>query len=225
MTGPRSIEHLNTDCTCITLDADALCRAAEEVVGDPAFCHELAKTHPHLLSAQPLFLSEAHARAMQDSITAIETVVGHPAYQSAVLADAPEIAHTNPGPIGVFMGYDFHLGPNGPRLIEINTNAGGALINAYLLQAQKVCCAEMAMAHAMRVDIDALLAEYLASFESEWRLQGRTGRPGSVAIVDRTPKEQYLYPEFVLFQRLFERSGISASIAAPDGLTHRDGAL
>ena len=27
------------------------------------------------------------------------------------------------------MGYDFHLTPDGPRLIEINTNAGGALLN------------------------------------------------------------------------------------------------
>ena len=27
---------------------------------------------------------------------------------------------------GFFMGYDFHLGPDGPRLIETNTNAGGA---------------------------------------------------------------------------------------------------
>jgi len=225
MTEPRSIEHLNTDCTCITLDVDKLCRAAEEAVGDAEFCREMAKTHPHLLSAQPLFLSERHARSMQAVITAIEAVVAHPAYRSAVLANAPEIARFKPGPLGVFMGYDFHLGPNGPKLIEINTNAGGALINAYLLQAQKACCGEMAIAHAMRVDIDALLAEFVGIFGQEWRLQGRTGRPGSIAIVDRTPKEQYLYPEFVLFQRLFERHGMSAVTTAPDELTHRDGAL
>jgi hypothetical protein len=28
-------------------------------------------------------------------------------------------------PRGVFMGYDFHLTESGPKLIEINTNAGG----------------------------------------------------------------------------------------------------
>jgi D-alanine-D-alanine ligase-like ATP-grasp enzyme len=36
---------------------------------------------------------------------------------------------------GVFMGYDFHLSAGGPQLIEINTNAGGGLLNAYLLAA------------------------------------------------------------------------------------------
>jgi D-alanine-D-alanine ligase-like ATP-grasp enzyme len=35
----------------------------------------------------------------------------------------------------VFFGYDFHLTDDGPKLIEINTNAGGGLLNAYLLAA------------------------------------------------------------------------------------------
>lgn len=38
------------------------------------------------------------------------------------------------------MGFDFHLGPDGPRLIEINTNAGGlATVFAFskLLSLQK----------------------------------------------------------------------------------------
>ena len=80
------VERLNTDCTCITLDLDALCRAAEEVVGDAAFCRDLAATHPHLLSAQPLFLSAAHAQRMQTIIRAIEAVACLPCYQTAVLA-------------------------------------------------------------------------------------------------------------------------------------------
>ena len=140
-----NIEHLNVDCTCITLDRDALCRAMEQVVGDPAFCQDLAATHSNLLSPQPLFISVEHAERMQAIIRAIETVADLPPYQSAVLAYAPQIARYQPGPIGVFMGYDFHLGTDGPKLIEINTNAGGALINAYLLQAQRACCIEMAV--------------------------------------------------------------------------------
>jgi hypothetical protein len=43
------------------------------------------------------------------------------------------------------MGYDFHVGAQGPRLIEINTNAGGAFLNALLARAQRACCAEMDM--------------------------------------------------------------------------------
>lgn len=38
--------------------------------------------------------------------------------------------------IGAFMGYDFHLGPDGPQFIEINTHAGGAFLNTVLARAQ-----------------------------------------------------------------------------------------
>jgi hypothetical protein len=38
------------------------------------------------------------------------------------------------------MGYDFHLSDAGPQIIEINTNAGGAFLNAALMAAQTECC-------------------------------------------------------------------------------------
>ena len=220
-----SIEHLNADCTCITLDRDALCNALEVIVGDPDFCHRFAATHPHLLSAQPMFLSGEHAASMQAIVSAIEPVARLPAYQTAVLAQAPEIARFEPGPLGVFMGYDFHLGPEGPRLIEINTNAGGALINAYLLQAQRACCTPMQAPAAVDADVNALCATMVSSFEQDWRRQRPALPLQSIAIVDQSPGEQYLFPEFVLFQRLFEAHGMTACIAAPPDLVHRDAAL
>ena len=62
-------------------------------------------------------------------------------------------------------------------------------------------------------------------FQAEWALSGR-GRPlKSIAIVDSAPRQQYLYPEFLLFQRLFERHGLRAVIAGPAELTLRDGVL
>jgi hypothetical protein len=161
---------------------------------------------------------------MKAIIHAVETVAALPAYQEIVLGYAPEIARYQPGPAGVFMGYDFHLGLDGPKLIEINTNAGGALINAYLLQAQRACCAEMALS-GMSGDLSALCAGFVANFEREWELQGRTRPLQSIAIVDRSPREQYLYPEFVLFRRLFEMHGLDAVIAPPAELSHRDRAL
>ena len=221
----NDIERLNSDCTCVTLDRDALCRAIEKAVTDPEFCSALALTHPYLLSAQPVFLTKAHAERMQQIICAIEAIASLPQYQLAVLGYAMEIAQYRPGPIGVFMGYDFHLGAGGPKLIEINTNAGGALINAYLLQAQLACCSDITIAKAMRKGIDDLSFEFIASFEAEWKRQGRGSQFQTIAIVDHAPREQYLYPEFVLFQRLFEKRGLSAIIASPAELTHRDGYL
>lgn len=218
-------ERLNEDCTCITLDKEALERAFGNAVEDPGFGRGLAASHPHLLSAQPLFISFAHADRMQRIIAAIEDVAALPAYRAAVLETAPTIARFDPGPRGVFMGYDFHLGPDGPKLIEINTNAGGALINAYLLKAQRACCSDRIFADAPSFDLDMLLDEFIAAFQSERKLQGTSLPLRTVAIVDERPQQQYLYPEFVLFQRLFQSRNIKALISAPDELVYRDGAL
>jgi hypothetical protein len=219
------IEHLNVDCTCITLDQAALCAALTQMVGDPAFCAALARSHPHLIASQPVFLTAAHAEAMQRTISAIERVASLPAYAHAIADHVPDIARAAPGAIGVFMGYDFHLSPDGPKLIEINTNAGGGLINAYLLGAQHVCCGDVAVALAGAHDVDVILKSYVDSFRVEWQRQGRTGDLQRIAIIDDAPQEQYLYPEFVLFKRLFESHGIAALIAAPDELRLEGGHL
>jgi hypothetical protein len=221
----QETDRLNQDCTCITLDPQGFRREVEMAVEDPGFCRDLAASHPHLLSAQPMFISFAHADRMQRIINAIETVARLPAYQAAVLETAPEIARFDPGVLGVFMGYDFHLGPDGPRLIEVNTNAGGALLNAYLLKAQRACCTDNLFAGALPFDLNLLLEEFVASFQTEWRLQGISRALKTVAIVDESPRQQYLYPEFVLFERLFQTRGLEAVIASPEELVHRDGAL
>ena len=54
----------------------------------------------------------------------------------------------------------------------------------------------------------ALEQRIVEMFRTEWL---RTDRPlRRIAIVDDTPQDQYFYPEFVLFQRLFERHGLHA---------------
>ena len=220
------IEHLNTVCTCATLDPKALRASLEAAIGNSAAFDRLTETHPHLMSAQPMFVSVAHAQAMQALVAAIERVGRHPAYRDAVLAKASPIAQIDHGPIGVFMGYDFHLGEDGPRLIEINTNAGGGLLNALLLQAQRICCMKNDVTTIGRAsDVATLQLRFLDNFRAEWHRQGRDGTPGAIAIVDEAPERQYLYPEFLLFQRLFEGAGWSAVIAAPDDLVVRDGRL
>ena len=125
-------ERLNRECTCVTLDREALCAALEREAGDPDFCATLIRTRPHLFSNAPVFLSEAHVAAMLGVVRAIESVTRLPAYGEAVLSRSGEIARPDFGPLGAFMGYDFHLAHDGPKLIEINTNAGGAFLNALL---------------------------------------------------------------------------------------------
>lgn len=44
----------------------------------------------------------------------------------------PANTEIKPGLVGALMGYDFHLAEEGPRSIEVNTNAGVAFLNAIL---------------------------------------------------------------------------------------------
>lgn len=180
-----SIERLNVDCTCVTLDVAKLCAALEAVAGDGSFCRELVQSHPNLMSAQSVFLSEIHAERMRSLIAAVETVATYPAYQAAVLSYAPDIAHFRPEAAGVFMGYDFHLGSGGPKLIEINTNAGGGLINAYLTQAQRVCCVEMGIDAHEQLNAVGLPDTFVDCFRTEWHAEKRMERVDTL-VVDKT---------------------------------------
>jgi hypothetical protein len=217
-------ERLNRECTCVTLDREALCAAMEREAGDPDFCATLIRTRPHLFSTAPVFLSEAHVVAMLRTVRAIESVTHLPAYREAVLSRSPEIARLDFGPRGAFMGYDFHLAHDGPRLIEINTNAGGAFLNALLARAQHACCEEMlaGLRRSEARDFDAAVARM---FESEWRLQRKEGMPRRIAIADDRPEEQYFYPEFLLAQRFLARHGVEAVIADAEKLRFERGGL
>jgi hypothetical protein len=159
----------------------------------------------------------AHLARMARTIAVHRTGGRLPAYRERVLAYAPAVARIRPAAAGVFLGYDFHLGADGPQLIEINSNAGGALLNARLLRAQRACCAAVARMMPAPMPVEET---FLAMFREEWRLARGNGhaaqRPlARIAIVDEAPAEQYLAPEFELFRQLFEASGIAALVADP----------
>jgi hypothetical protein len=203
--------RLNASCHCAAADVAALRRRIDAV-----YCGKtlgVEETHPHLFSAHPYFVTTADAARMQSTIAAIERVIALPAYQELVLARAPRIARHHQGTLGVFNGYDFHLTVHGPRLIEINTNAGGAMLNVQLLREQSKCC-ESASPFAAYTD-RSVEHRLFAMFEAEWR-RARPNQPlRSIAIVDAAPSNQYLYPEFLLFKQLFESQGVTVSIADP----------
>jgi hypothetical protein len=219
------IETLNTDCFCVSLDADALRRAMEADPAARGLSRLIAERCPHLFAALPVFVSRTHVDEMAMVIDAVEEVAALPSYRQAALAWAPEIARHDPATHGVFMGYDFHLGADGPRLIEINTNAGGAMLNAILGRAQRACCEDVAALESGPLPAAELERHFIEMFEAEWRAAGRAGRPARIAIVDQDPETQFLYPEFLLFAHLFRRSGIDAVVLSPHELAFRDGAL
>ncbi|WP_309678332.1 hypothetical protein [Polaromonas sp.] len=218
-------EALNLGCLCRTLNPE---RLRERLETDPSLqgmVAGLAATHPHLFSASAVFLDPAIRATLGQAIRAIERVIALPAYQQLALAKAPEIARHAFGPAGVFMGYDFHLGADGPRLIEINTNAGGALLNAALARAHRECCEPMQGLMDASTDLAPLDQRFVDMFRTEWRAQRGTQPLRSVLIIDDAPLTQYLAPEFALARQLFLRHGITAAVADARELQWKDGAL
>lgn len=218
------IEAMNSDCFCVSLDREALRQAIEADPAVEGLSALIEERCPHLFAALPVFASRAHVDEMARIIAAVEAVVALPAYRERVLSRAPEIARFDPGARGVFVGYDFHLGAQ-PKLIEINTNAGGALLNGLLGRAQRACCEEVARLVSGPVPGERLERTIFEMFMQEWRLAGRRGIPARVAIVDVSPATQFLYPEFLLFERLFRGFGVQASVLAPEQLAFQDGEL
>jgi hypothetical protein len=204
------MDFFNSDCFCVSLDRDALRRALE---ADPA----AAGISSNVFAALPVFVAREQVDAMARVIRAVEEVVALPAYRAA-LAWMPEVARFDPGARGVFMGYDFHIGAGGPKLIEINTNAGGALLNAILGRAQRACCDEVAALVNGPLPSSSLESVFREMFLREWRLAGRAGAPSRIVILDDRPEAQFLYPEFLLFAQLFRRSGIEAEVLDPSQL-------
>ena len=216
-------ERLNLDCQCVSLDREHLRLELEKI--SPGFYAEVIEGRPHLFADSLVFVSETHVQAMAATVAAVERVVALPAYQERALAHAPALARQASAARGVFLGYDFHLGEDGPQLIEINTNAGGGMLNAVLERAQQRCCDDVALLLPGLLGGDTPEHMFLAMFRAEWAAARGTAPLRKVAIVDDAPAAQYLYPAFVLVQRLFEHHGIEAMICDPSQLSLRDGTL
>lgn len=202
------IEHLNGEChDWAGMDGEAL-QQALRAQGDEWYAL-IAERCPHLFAAAPVFVTTAQLQQMHAVIEAVERVVALPGWCDSASAIQ-----------GVFYGYDFHLNEQGAHLIEINTNAGGAFLNALLIDSQRE-----AGLYGAEVAEENLERQFLDMFRNEWRLACGDAPLTAVAIVDEQPESQYLYPEFLLAQRMFERAGIAAYIADPSAFGVRDGRL
>jgi len=219
------VELLNTSCFCISLDRAELSRAFRANPESPAILPAMGDRYAHMFAALPVFVSRQRLERMAEIIRAAEAVIALPAYRDLVLQGKPDIARFEPRARGVFMSFDFHLASDEPKLIEINTNAGGALLNLSLARAQRACCEAVRSMVPGADTLDALEEAFFDMFLAEWRLERGQQPLHRIAIVDERPEEQYLYPEFLLFKRLFEHHGIDAVIADPSALQLRDGSL
>jgi hypothetical protein len=164
-----------------------------------------------LVSPHSVRISRTNLQIMQAAVTAFFRLRQLPAYLSAVAPSLGALATHEPGNFSVLMSYDFHVTETGPRLIEINTNAGFAL-GAELVDRFHAPAAARSPRVRERI---------VETFWEDWRSARPHGapRPATIAIVDEDFATQNFYVEFLMFRELFEAAGVRAHIAAPEDFT------
>lgn len=160
---------------------------------------------PHLFSDSIVEIPASELSELAGFVQAVTALVALPGFEKAIAArHSDKVSQQTPG---VCLGFDFHRTSDGPKLIEINTNAGGSLLVTLLNRAwginQTADNAEQALC---------------AMFMNEWQAWGAERPLKTIAIVDEAPEQQYLYPEFVRWQKLFEAQGLQTIICAPEAL-------
>ena len=210
----RDAPALNAACQCIVLDRARLQRQLQANLGEAS---QLLDARPGLIAGNVVFVDPQDSAAMDRTAALLRQALTSQAFVDHVAQHAPAIARREPDCSGGLLGLDFHLGGATPQLIEINTNPGGLLVNLELARAVMPCCEQIRgpveELVSGDVPLESVPARVVDTFRAEWR-RARGDLPlTTIAIVDDDPVNQYLYPEFLLYQRLFEQAGLRAVIA------------
>lgn len=158
---------------------------------------------------QAVTITRAALRDMINLVRALFTLSKNPLYITQCQHSSPEIAQFNPNHDSVLMGYDFHLNPSGPKLIEVNNNAGGLWL------------AWQAHHPKSKGFSGKLYDKLLAMFLHEYTLWcgNQDARPRNIAIIDDHPATQFLYAEMQAFAAIFNTAHITPFILDPTELT------
>ena len=175
-------------------------------------------------SSNYVVVSKMQFNRMLDIVKAVESVFGCKEYQGQVFSRLPDVDHVGLDKSDLFLAYDFHVNQQGVGLIEVNTNPGGALLSAALTRG-------LPSHPPKHLELSSPLqawtfeSELIAMFEEEWQKFNRFRPLKSIAIIDENPDQQFLFPEFLLFQELFLKHGIDCVIADPSEVTLNEGSL
>lgn len=202
----------NSDAKSAKLDRMALDDAIR--TQGRSFVNAISTGHEHLFADVAVLVTTSQIQQMKAVIEAVERVVGN---REWLVGSGQWGQHAA---MGVFYGYDFHLNADGAHLIEINSNAGGGFLNALLLESQR-----NANLPGRAAAVEDPQLTFLEMFRNEWRLERGETLLKNVVIVDEQPQTQYLYPEFLLAQDMFERAEIVAHIVDHTALQMREDGL
>ncbi|MBL4774709.1 MAG: hypothetical protein JKY87_01440, partial [Mariprofundus sp.] len=158
-----------------------------------------------LASKTPVPIQKKDFETMLSFSRTVFNLKNNPSYLAAMFADLPDAAHIPTQWPSVLMGFDFHLTPDGPKLIEINNNAGGLYVGQqrWLTQPETVFS-------------DTLAQRLLRMFPAAWQ---------NIAIMDDDVTEQYMYPEMCAYAELLRTDGRKVWVCSPHDLQLRESGL
>lgn len=222
--GSTLADRLNRYCQCYRPEiAEAARAGAGGILGTGTLQRLAAATS--LYSRTVAFIDAGRVAELQRLIGVIEQLARTPEWSADAGLPPPD---PRLGP-GLLMGYDFHVTADGARLIEINTNAGGAVPSALALLALKDCCERATLWREafLRLPYPAedRLERVLELPLAEWHRVRGNRLPHRVAIVDANPEGQALYPEFLAYAEAIRSAGVPCDILDPAALRHADGQL
>ena len=118
------------------------------------FCvkHDTSTPYDMFFAKTRVFLSKDVISKIERSINVLEKTIQSETFKHVIFKDSYEEIKDTDITGGVLMSYDFHVDGNIPKLIEINTNAGGVFLNYELLKVTHGCC-------------DRVVAQDISSFE------------------------------------------------------------
>lgn len=152
-----------------------------------------------LASEDPITIPKADFDAMFAFAKTVFRLKHNQEYVEKLEHLLPEAAKIRPGAPGILMGFDFHLTHEGPKLIEVNNNAGGLYIGNGIWLPQP--------------DIAELESDFkdriLGMFPDTWR---------TIAIVDEDIEKQFMYPEMQAYAALLANDGREVFLASPEQL-------
>lgn len=217
------VDVINSGCHCLPFDAETRRRRVVSGSHDSRL-EGLLADRPGLYAGTAVFVARDHYLQMAQLVEAVAHSVATNFYEAVIHARDPGIELMRQRESqSLLMGFDFHISSDGPRLIEINTNAGAAFLAKQFAEPGSSCLP----VGTNRPDFtESRLDDLLVSmFLDEWNTL-RPDKPlGTLAIVDEKPESQYLYPDMLLAAELLNSRGIRTLIVDSSTLDYRDGAL
>lgn len=166
-------------------------------------------------------ISHAHLRRMCRFVKQVSVLADLELYQQRVELDGlPEVARHEPGHHSVMMAYDFHITDDGPKLIEVNTNAGGG----YLAARSQLGKQSFERDPRYRALVDNVLSTFDAEFAG---FSGNIeSKPAFALVIDGRLDGEFQDPETHAFANaLREHWGCEVKVVEASETALLDGAL